>query len=52
MKPVVYFDFEDIGAGKVSIDKKRLRLLRGIGKITFIVVMSKLSPEKLLLQQL
>lgn len=25
MKPVVYFDFEDIGAGKVSIDKKRLK---------------------------
>lgn len=25
MKPVVYFDFEDIGDGKVSIDKKRLK---------------------------
>lgn len=25
MKPVVYFDFEDIGYGKVSIDKKRLK---------------------------
>lgn len=25
MKPVVYFDFEDIGDGKVSVDKKRLK---------------------------
>jgi hypothetical protein len=25
MKPVVYFDFEDIGNDQVSIDKKRLK---------------------------
>lgn len=25
MKPVVYFDFEDIGNDRVSIDKKRLK---------------------------
>lgn len=25
MKPIVYFDFEDIGDEKVSVDKKRLK---------------------------